>query len=246
MFDQLPLLVSPSQVRSKVRSWRAFGEKVALVPTHGPVHEGHTELIRSAQQMAERVLAVVDPQVDEDRREADLELLDAERVDAIYTPTAQALLPPGFATRISVPGVTDVMEGADDATPFERRALITLKLLLQAQPDHVMFCESDWQLKVALDRISIDLDVPVARETATIARDMDGIVMAAGLERLDGASRAAARALNPALRDAAAAILEGAPVPTALATARDRLIGAGARVRFLDARGEETLAPAPT
>ena len=55
----LPLIRSANQLRSRVRSWRAFGETVALAPMQGGVHDGHLALIRRARRDWDRALAVI-------------------------------------------------------------------------------------------------------------------------------------------------------------------------------------------
>ncbi|PZQ44502.1 MAG: pantoate--beta-alanine ligase, partial [Phenylobacterium zucineum] len=48
-----------AEMREHVRAWKAAGQRVALVPTMGALHEGHLTLIRLAQRNADRVIATV-------------------------------------------------------------------------------------------------------------------------------------------------------------------------------------------
>src|SRR5918997_4635163 len=119
----LPIVRTPGALRARVQAWREKRERVAMVPTMGSLHEGHLSLIRMGRQQAERVVAsiFVNPKQfgpDEDfeaypRDEGrDIELLAREGCDLLYAPTAQAMYPPGFATNVSVGGVTEGLDGA--------------------------------------------------------------------------------------------------------------------------------------
>jgi pantoate--beta-alanine ligase len=48
-----------AEMRKHVRAWKAAGQRVALVPTMGALHEGHLSLIRLARQSADRVIATI-------------------------------------------------------------------------------------------------------------------------------------------------------------------------------------------
>lgn len=46
-------------LRATLHGWRAAGERVALVPTMGNIHEGHLRLVDAARGQATRVVASV-------------------------------------------------------------------------------------------------------------------------------------------------------------------------------------------
>ena len=119
---QLPIVRTVAELRARVRGWRAEGERVGLVPTMGALHEGHLSLVRRAKESAGRVAAsiFVNPTQfapgedfaayprDETR---DAELLASVGCDLLYAPPTQAIYPEGFATTVTVSGVSSDLEG---------------------------------------------------------------------------------------------------------------------------------------
>src|SRR5271170_1632393 len=95
---QLPVVRTVADLRAAARGWRHAGERVALVPTMGFLHEGHLSLVRLGRTRAERVVASLfvnptqfAPSEDFDaypRDEArDTALLAEAGCDLLYAPT---------------------------------------------------------------------------------------------------------------------------------------------------------------
>ena len=111
------------ELRAMVSAWKAEGLRVGLVPTMGFLHDGHLGLIENALMDCHRVVTTifVNPtqfDVNEDlaaypRDEArDLELIKAVGGHLVFIPDVSEIYPEGFATRIEVEYLTDVMDGA--------------------------------------------------------------------------------------------------------------------------------------
>ena len=109
-------------LRDLVGGWRAAGERIALAPTMGALHAGHMALVDAARGSADRVIATifVNPLQfgageDLDRypraEEADLALLEQHGCDAVWLPSASDIYPDGFATTVSVAGVSERWDG---------------------------------------------------------------------------------------------------------------------------------------
>jgi pantoate--beta-alanine ligase len=248
----LPLIRSANQLRSRMRSWRAFGEKVALVPLSGGVHDGHLALIRHGRQDADRVLASIfldpldrpaglGPEAYAPTEDADAEALDREGADALYAPAPSVFYPDGFATEIRMPAMTGVLCGEDRPRRFDGFVRSMVKMLGQAQPDCVVIGERDWQKVAILRRLVKDFDLPVKVLVAPTERDMDDIAICAGSEALAGADRAAAVRLYRDLTRAADRIVAGEDVDSALDAAADALADGGAEVEYLEMRAADTL-----
>ncbi|MGH6998397.1 MAG: pantoate--beta-alanine ligase, partial [Phenylobacterium sp.] len=57
--SQIAIVRTVADLRAQVASWKRAGERVALVPTMGALHEGHLSLIALAKTKADRVVASV-------------------------------------------------------------------------------------------------------------------------------------------------------------------------------------------
>jgi pantoate--beta-alanine ligase len=98
-----------ADLRAQVAAWKAAGERVALIPTMGALHEGHLSLIQLGQTRARRTVASVfvnpkqfAPHEDFDsypRGEArDAELLAGVGCDLLFAPNVDEMYAPGFST----------------------------------------------------------------------------------------------------------------------------------------------------
>ncbi|MCP5001104.1 MAG: 4-phosphopantoate--beta-alanine ligase, partial [Hyphomicrobiales bacterium] len=105
----IPVFRTVSDMRAQVAGWRAAGQKIALVPTMGHLHDGHLALIRAGLDRAEQVITTifVNPTqfgAGEDlesypRDEAsDLTLIEGAGGHAAFVPLLSVMYPDGFAT----------------------------------------------------------------------------------------------------------------------------------------------------
>ena len=59
MQNPLDTVRTVADLRARVAAWKAAGEKVAMVPTMGALHEGHLSLVELAHTHADRVVASI-------------------------------------------------------------------------------------------------------------------------------------------------------------------------------------------
>jgi len=249
----LPIVRSTGELRAQVRAWRAAGERVGFVPTMGALHEGHLSLVRLAKTRADRCVAsvFVNPTQfapSEDfaaypRDEArDAALLADAGCDLLWAPTVREMYPDGFATAVSVSGVSAPLEGEKRPTHFQGVATVVAKLLNQVQPDLAVFGEKDYQQLMVVRRMVRDLDLPVEIVGAPTARDPDGLALSSRNAYLDAAQRETAGKLNVILQEAARALAKGARADAVEAEAVAMLEGLGFDpVDYVEVRGREDL-----
>jgi pantoate--beta-alanine ligase len=233
--------------------------KVALVPTMGALHEGHLALVREARRLAAHVVVsiFVNPRqfgAGEDLgayprpRERDMALLQGEGVSLLWAPEPSAMYPAGYATNVSVSGVSDGLCGAARPGHFDGVATVVCKLFNQVRPDLALFGEKDWQQLAVIRRMARDLDLILPRADAIIGfptvREEDGLAMSSRNAYLTADERARAAILPQAMRKAIATIASGASSAQALAALAQTLLDGGfAQVDYAALCDAETLEP---
>ncbi|WP_033920276.1 pantoate--beta-alanine ligase [Sphingomonas sp. 37zxx] len=246
-----------SMLRETIASWRGAGERIALVPTMGALHDGHMALVEAARRQAARVMVsiFVNPMqfgAGEDlarypRREAaDTRMLTAAGVDALWLPDVETMYPAGFATTISVAGVSEGLDGAARPGHFDGVATVVAKLFHQVAPDVALFGEKDYQQLAVIRRLTSDLNLDIEIVGIGTQRDDDGLALSSRNIYLLPEERQAAVALPRALGVAAATIERGGDAAAALAQARTTLTNAGFVVDYVELVDAETLGvPSP-
>lgn len=247
-------------LRNTLASLRGDGGTVALVPTMGALHEGHLQLVREARGRADHVVASIfvnprqfGPNEDLDayprQLERDAGLLKGEGVAVLWAPAAQEMYPDGYATNVSVAGVSEGLCGASRPGHFDGVATVVLKLFNQVRPDLALFGEKDWQQLAVIRRMARDLDLTQPHADAIhgvpTVREADGLAMSSRNAYLSAADRQRAAALPQAMRDAVTAMNAGQPSAKALAGLRAALLDGGfSSVDYVELRDGESLQPA--
>ncbi|TWH86292.1 pantoate--beta-alanine ligase [Novosphingobium taihuense] len=244
-------------LRKAVDALKNGGKTVAFVPTMGALHEGHLTLVRQARQCADHVVASIfvnprqfGPNEDLDayprRLAADAALLEAEGVAILWAPTVDQMYPDGYATNISVSGVSEVACGAARPGHFDGVATVVCKLFNQVRPDFALFGEKDWQQLAIIRRMARDLDLTQPHVSNIIGvetvREPSGLAMSSRNQYLTEAERSNAAGLSAAMRRAIAAIEGGADVAESLATLKADILATGfASVDYADLRDAASL-----
>jgi pantoate--beta-alanine ligase len=253
----VPVVRDVEALRAATAPWRAAGERIALVPTMGALHDGHLALVAAGRRTAERVVVslFVNPKQfgpAEDfarypRQEAADQLLLARAgVDLLFVPDLEVMYPAGFATSVSLDGaLTSGLEGAWRPGHFAGVATVVLKLLLQARPQRALFGEKDYQQLQVIRRLVRDLDVDVEIVGVPTVRDAHGLALSSRNAMLSAEALGIARRLNTVLGELVTR-LRAAPdaVDAACAQARDVLIAAGfGSVDYVAVVDADSLAP---
>lgn len=217
----MQIVRTPRDMQRLVRDWRSAGNTVGFVPTMGAFHEGHLSLMRRARADNDAVVVslFVNPKQFNDAADlaayprteaADARLAADTGADVIYAPDASAMYPPGFATMITVSGVSEVLEGASrGAGHFQGVATVVAKLLNAVPCDRLYLGQKDAQQVAVLRRMIRDLDFDVEVVVCPTVREPDGLAMSSRNVRLAGDDRRRALALRHGLDAALALVRRG-------------------------------------
>jgi pantoate--beta-alanine ligase len=214
------LVRSIAEVRRDVGSARAAGKTVALVPTMGAFHAGHEALMRAARESSGFVVVslFVNPtQFDQvsdlsaypRAEDEDARIAARAGVDLLFVPSVEKMYPAGFATTVSVDGISEVLEGAHRPGHFAGVTTVVCKLLHIVAPDVAWFGRKDAQQLLVIRRLVADLDLPVTICALPTVREPDGLALSSRNRRLSADERRRAVAVPRALAAAARAVEDG-------------------------------------
>lgn len=188
----------------------ALPRPLGFVPTMGALHEGHLALVRAARERSAAVGASIfvnplqfGPNEDLAKYPRDpahdAAKFSAEGVDVLFSPEAETMYSPEFATFVDVTALDTVFEGAVRPGHFRGVATVIAKLLNIVLPDLLFMGQKDAQQAVLLRKMIADLDFPVSLELVPTVRENDGLAMSSRNRFLDDTWRAEAPTLYRAL-----------------------------------------------
>lgn len=224
------------ETRAAIAAARARGQRIALVPTMGFLHEGHLALIDVGRAQGADFVAVsifVNPKQfgpSEDlarypRNEAgDCALLESRKTDLLFLPSVEVMYPPGSTTLISAGAVGAPLEGERRPGHFDGVATVVLKLLNIVQPDLAVFGRKDAQQCAVIESMVRDLDVPVRLAFGETVREADQLAMSSRNSYLSPEERRLAPVLHRALRAGEEALHDGLEDTAAIEQSMHRIV----------------------
>lgn len=237
----------------KVR-WAEPLKTWGLVPTMGFLHDAHMNLVRRSKTENDRtgVSIFVNPMQFNNpddlssyprKLDQDLEMLEKEGVDLVWTPTPDIVYPQGYQTDINVRGITRVLEGASRPGHFQGVATVVAKLFNVFQPHRSYFGQKDAQQVAVIRQMARDLDFNIEIIPCPTTRETDGLAMSSRNVKLTSEHRRQAVCIFQALSAAKAACLAGEADANRIKEIMTRtlLTAPAARIDYVSAADVETL-----
>lgn len=223
----MEILHTAASLQAHAESCRRAGQRIALVPTMGALHEGHLQLVRAAAAACEVVIVsiFVNPTQfnnAEDFRlyprlpEADTALLAPAGCTALFLPSVEEMYPQPAVLRFDFGALERVMEGAHRPGHFNGVATIVSKLFHLSRPHQAYFGQKDWQQVAIIRQLVADLSFDIELVSFPTVREADGLAMSSRNRRLSEHARAAASRLYQALQLATELVQAGQVPPAAV------------------------------
>jgi pantoate--beta-alanine ligase len=207
--------------RAKIR-----GQKVALVPTMGAIHQGHLSLVAIAKERADLVVASIFVNPLQFNNEVDFELyprtedqdskaLAKASVDLLFIPTLEEMYPNrNFQITQSAGKIGSLYEGAARPGHFDGMLTVVSRLFDIVAPDIAVFGAKDAQQLFLIKQLvakqnSLGTRDPIEIVEAPTIRDTKGLALSSRNKRLRKSQLDAALTLSKALAEGSLAAERG-------------------------------------
>ncbi|HJX90200.1 MAG TPA: pantoate--beta-alanine ligase [Pyrinomonadaceae bacterium] len=208
------------RMSSVARKIRREDRTIGLVPTMGALHEGHLSLVREARRMCDVVVVSIfvnpaqfGPGEDYEKYPRDLtndtKLLTDYNVDYIFAPTADEMYPKGFATYVTVEGLSEQLEGSSRPGHFRGVATVVTILLNTVRPDFAFFGQKDAQQSLIIRRLVKDLAFDTEMVILPTVREDSGLAISSRNLYLTPDDQTSASVIHKALARAKTAYKDG-------------------------------------
>jgi pantoate--beta-alanine ligase len=244
-----------AEVRSCLGDWQRQGQRVALVPTMGFLHEGHLSLVDEARKRAERVVLSIyvnptqfGPNEDLDQYPRDFahdEACCRERgVDAVFYPDNATMYYPDHSCWVTEESLSQSMCGAARPGHFRGVCTVVLKLFNITRCDLAVFGRKDAQQALIIQRMVRDLNMPLEIVVAPLVREADGLAMSSRNKYLSADERQRALSISSGLKQAATRFAAGERQAAALCELIQNSINtAGGKLDYVAAMDRDELRP---
>ncbi len=192
----------------------------AFVPTMGNLHQGHLNLVRTAQPLGDVTVASIfvnrlqfAPHEDFDTYprtlDADCAKLAAAGCDIVFAPSEKELYPEPQGFKVQPPAdLADILEGHFRPGFFTGVCTVVMKLFqcvfAQAKGERfAVFGKKDYQQQMVIRRMVQQFNLPITVVGVDTERAEDGLALSSRNGYLSEAERAEALQLSLALRDLA-------------------------------------------
>jgi len=207
-------------MRSRSDRMRRQFKTIVFIPTMGFLHEGHLSLIQEGRKYGDDMVVsiFVNPTQfgpGEDLKsyprdlERDLELLQKQGVNAVFTPDAKEIYSKKFQTYVTLEKLPNYLCGATRPIHFRGVATVVAKLLNIIKPHVAVFGRKDYQQLIVIRQMVSDLDFGIEIIGASTVREPDGLAMSSRNNYLTAEQRMSALSLNKSLHKAKELINSG-------------------------------------
>jgi len=246
----MQIISNIADLRARLRSETA----IAFVPTMGNLHEGHLDLMRTAREHGNCVVASIfvnplqfGPSEDFDKYPRTLEA-DCAKLqglsDVVFAPPVSEIYPEKQTVFVEPPVLASELEGATRLGHFRGMATVVLKLLNIVQPQVAVFGKKDYQQLHIIRKLVAELNLPVSIIGCETVRDEVGLALSSRNQYLDPSELVEAPFMHQTLQRMGEAILGGEKNLEHLQNqAVKTLVARGWKVDYVAVRNQSDLQP---
>jgi pantoate--beta-alanine ligase len=246
---------NPREMMAFSDAARTRGERIAVVPTMGYLHDGHLSLMREARRRAAMVVATIfvnptqfGPTEDLSRYPRDFArdcaMMETVPVDVVFAPAAADMYPPRAQTWVEVTELTRGLCGKGRPGHFRGVTTIVAKLFNLVKPHLAFFGEKDFQQLRAIQQMVADLNFDIEIVPMPIVRERDHLAMSSRNAYLTPEQRCDALALSRALAAARKNFSCARSAEELVRVATKILRRPGIAIEYVEVVDAETLEPA--
>jgi pantoate--beta-alanine ligase len=252
------ILSTVPEMQAACRELRQSGKSIGLVPTMGALHQGHLSLIRAARAHNQIVAASIfvnplqfGPNEDFSKYprtlERDRQLLEADRVDLLFAPSAEEMYPKGASTTVNVAGLSEKLDGKSRPGHFQGVTTVVAKLFEIVCPDRAYFGQKDAAQVAVIRKMVNDLNIDLQLVICPIVREPDGLALSSRNSYLSPEQRKQALALYRSLTRVQTLADRGEASSSALLESGKQVIAEepGVKLDYFEIVNPNTLDPVP-
>ena len=168
--------------------YKCTGKKVALVPTMGYLHQGHTSLMIKAKDENDILIVsiFVNPtqfgkgeDFDKYPRDfaRDFHICEKAGADYIFNPETDEMYKENPAASVVISGISDILEGRIRPGHFNGVATVVTKLLNAVKPDKLYLGQKDAQQNIIIKKLITDLNIDTKAVICETMREESGLAM---------------------------------------------------------------------
>ncbi|WP_333625724.1 pantoate--beta-alanine ligase [Sphingobacterium siyangense] len=208
----MEIFKTKASLQAYLQEARSTGQKIALIPTMGALHEGHLSLLNYAKPISDiRVCSIfVNPTQFNDPKdlekyprpiENDIRLLESVDCDILFLPSVDEMYPDkNEAWHLDLGELDQIWEGEKRPGHFQGVTQVVYKLFTLVQPDIACFGQKDFQQVMVIKRMIAMKDLPIQLAICPIIRDQDGLALSSRNARLSEDGKRTALALSRSLQ----------------------------------------------
>jgi pantoate--beta-alanine ligase len=218
--NTIEIIDAVKDMQKRSDKMRCQGKTIVFVPTMGFLHEGHLSLIREGKKHGDDMVVsiFVNPSqfgTSEDLEtyprdlERDLDLLQKEGVNAVFTPDADEIYGEKYQTYVELEKIPNHLCGLSRPVFFKGVATVVTKLFNIVKPHVTIFGQKDYQQLTVIRQMVRDLNFDIEVVGAPTVRESGGLAMSSRNTYLTPDQRISALSLNKSLQKAQSLVENG-------------------------------------